>query len=102
MLRKSIRGLGVAVVAKLIFAGYAGATTINLFASMDGAQLEVELRLPEGPIRVKSTVIYANVPGNLQRPNLPLGMAVRFEKLDGPTSKQLKRYVKTRCAGLTV
>jgi len=71
-------------------------------ASMDGAQLEVELRLPEGPIRMKSTVVYSNVPGNLQRPNLPLGMGVTFESVGDAEARQIAAFVNYRLNELNV
>jgi hypothetical protein len=71
-------------------------------ASMDGAQLEVELRLPDGPIRLKSTVIYSNVPGNLQRPNIPLGMGVTFESVSDSEASQIGRFVNQRLSDLNV
>ncbi len=71
-------------------------------ASMAGASVELAIRLPGCFIETRGRVVFANVPGNLQRPNLPLGMAVRFEKLDTATTKQLKSYVKDRLAQLEV
>jgi hypothetical protein len=71
-------------------------------ASMAGASVELAVRLPTCFIETKARVVFANVPGNLQRPNLPLGMAVRFESLDAQTSKKLKAYVKDRLAQLEV
>jgi hypothetical protein len=71
-------------------------------ASMAGAQVDLAIRLPSCFIETKARVVFANVPGNLQRPNLPLGMAVRFESLESGTSKRLKAYVKDRLAQLEV
>lgn len=71
-------------------------------ASMAGASVELAIRLPGCFIETRARVVFANVPGNLQRPNLPLGMAVRFESLDSQTSKKLKAYVKERLARLEV
>jgi len=71
-------------------------------ASMAGATVELAIRLPECAIETRGRVVFANVPGNLQRPNLPLGMAVRFEELDASTAKQLKSFVKKRIAHLEV
>jgi hypothetical protein len=71
-------------------------------ASMTGATVELAIRLPECFIQTSGKVVFANVPGNLKRPNLPLGMAVRFDPLDSTTSKQLKSYVKRRLEGLEV
>lgn len=71
-------------------------------ASMEGAQVEVELRLPTGPIRTHGEVLFSNVPGNLQRPNLPLGMGLRFTALSVAETKQIKDFVAARYAELTV
>ena len=71
-------------------------------ASMAGATVPLAIRLPGCFIETKARVVFANVPGNLQRPNLPLGMAVRFEELDAATSKKLKAYVKERVTELEV
>lgn len=71
-------------------------------ASMAGAQVDLAIRLPSCFVETKARVVFANVPGNLQRPNLPMGMAVRFESLDAETSKQLKLYVKDRLTQLEV
>ena len=71
-------------------------------ASMAGATVDLAIRLPTCFIETKARVVFANVPGNLQRPNLPLGMAVRFELVDAQTSKRLKEYVKDRLAQLEV
>jgi len=71
-------------------------------ASMDGAQLEIELRLPTGPVRVKGQVMFSNVPGNLQQPNLPLGMGVRFCSIGSADSKAIADYVHERLEQLNV
>ncbi len=71
-------------------------------ASMSGATIELAIRLPSCSIETRARVVFANVPGNLQRPNLPLGMGVRFECLDAETSKELKAYVKGRLSQLEV
>ena len=71
-------------------------------ASMEGAQIEVEIRIPGNPVEARGLVRFSNVPGNLQRPNLPLGMGVRFEALSSECEKQLKDYIETRLAQLEV
>lgn len=71
-------------------------------ASMDGARIEIELRLPANHIRVQGTVMFSNVPGNLQRPNLPMGMGVRFDDTDPEVAKQLATYVQQRLDQLNV
>ena len=71
-------------------------------ASMDQSQFEIEIRLPTGLIRMRAQVIYSNVPGNLQRPNLPLGMGVLFDGASKEDSKALRSYVRERSAGFEV
>ena len=71
-------------------------------AAMTGASMELAISLPGCFIKVASRVAFANVPGNLERPNLPLGMGVRFEELDKDDQKRLKAYVKQRLAELEV
>ena len=79
-----------------------GAFVETARASMSGAVVDIAIRLPGCFIETKARVVFANVPGNLQRPNLPLGMAVRFERLEPDTEKKLKAYVKDRLAQLEV
>jgi hypothetical protein len=71
-------------------------------ASMEGARIGVELRLPSRPMRVNAVVVFANVTGNLQRPNLPMGMGVRFTDLDAEDDKAICHYVTERSAQLEI
>ena len=71
-------------------------------ASMDGAKVDIELRLPANHIRVRGMVIFSNVPGNLQRPNLPMGMGIRFETVAAEEAALIREYVKTRLSELDV
>lgn len=61
-----------------------------------GAQIELELPFDEAPLRVTGRVVSTNVPGNLRRPNLPLGMGIRFEELSAHALATLERYVAAR------
>jgi hypothetical protein len=65
-------------------------------ASMDGAAIEVELRLPGEVLTVHAQVVFSNVPGNLQRPNLPLGMGVHFGDMPRDARKRITEYVDDR------
>jgi hypothetical protein len=69
---------------------------------MNGAELEMEIRLPSGPVSLSAIVMFANVPGNLQRPNLPLGMGVRFATMTDSGFALLHDYVASKAAQLTV
>jgi hypothetical protein len=69
---------------------------------MDGAMVEIELRLPANHIRVRGEVIFSNVPGNLQRPNLPMGMGIRFAGVSKAEITLIADYVKNRLGELNV
>lgn len=70
--------------------------------SMKGAKIDLHLRLPGGPISTSGEVVYANVPGNLQRPGSPLGMGVRFDELEGDDLKRLRALISECAARLEV
>jgi hypothetical protein len=71
-------------------------------ASMDGAHLRMLFEIDGERFEIDGTVAFANVPGNLQRPNLPLGMGVRFDSADDETRKSIARVITTRLAALEV
>jgi hypothetical protein len=71
-------------------------------ASMDGARLRMIFVLGERELEIDGVVAFANVPGNLQRPNLPLGMGVRFEDVSKPNRASLARFIKERMNSLEV
>lgn len=70
--------------------------------SMSGARVELGLPTPWGEVELPGRVIYTNVPGNLSRPSLPLGMGIRFDDLDPKSLKILRRLVDDRAAELRV
>ena len=47
-------------------------------------------------------VAFSNVPGNLQRPNLPLGMGVRFDEVPEKARWQLADFIRERMDSLEV
>jgi hypothetical protein len=61
--------------------------------AMRGAVLEIEVPIGPGPIRVSGDVVYTNVPGNLQRNNLPVGMGVRFTSVGDTEANAIRRLV---------
>lgn len=61
-----------------------------------GGHVSVELPLPERTLKLEAQVVSSNVPGNLQRPNLPIGMGVRFIDPDPDVRASLQRYVESR------
>ena len=71
-------------------------------ASMDGARLRLLFEVDGERFEIEGTVAFANVPGNLQRSNLPLGMGVRFDSTDDETRKLIARVITERLAALEV
>ena len=71
-------------------------------AAVRGARVELELPLPEDHVKVAAHVIYSNVPGNLERPNLPYGMGVVFDAPSPEASGAIRRYVEQRALGLAI
>ncbi len=67
-------------------------------ASMKGSRIDLKLRIPGGPIETSALVVYANVPGNLQRPGLPMGMGVHFDELERDDRKRLRTLIE-ECIG---
>lgn len=61
-----------------------------------GGRITVELPLPGRNLRAQALVVSTNVPGNLQRPNLPMGMGVQFLGLEPDDTRALAAYVEER------
>jgi hypothetical protein len=66
--------------------------------TMAGGHVRVEIPLPGDKLTLPARVVSTNVPGNLQRPNLPLGMGVQFGELAPEQRSALERYVAARAA----
>ncbi len=71
-------------------------------ALMPGATLDLELRLPSGAVTTQAEVVHSNVVGNVQRPNTPLGMGVRFTERSAEAKKAVKAYVEELARKLAV
>lgn len=71
-------------------------------ASMDGARLRTLFEIDGERFEVEGIVAFANVPGNLQRPNLPLGMGIRFDRPDAVTGNAIARVIQERLANLEI
>ena len=71
-------------------------------ASMEGAWLRTIFSLGERQLEIDGVVAFANVPGNLQRPNLPLGMGVRFEDVSEANRASLSEFISERMNSLEV
>lgn len=73
-----------------------GAFLETLRPTAVGGRLMLEISLAGRTLRVKALVVSANVPGNLQRPNLPMGMGVKFLDLRPEDARALAAYVEER------
>ena len=71
-------------------------------ASMESAQLRLIFVLEGRELEIDGVVAFTNVLGNLQRPNLTLGMGVRFVDVPQSTRKLLARFTKQRMKSLKV
>jgi hypothetical protein len=58
--------------------------------------------LNEHAIEIEGVVVFANVPGNLQRPNLPLGMGVRFDAMPDSVRRVIAAFIQQRMDSLEV
>ena len=70
--------------------------------SLPGVALVVGFPAARERVRVAGKVVYANVPGNLRRPNLPLGMAIRFTRVSEQAERSIRGAVADRSSALTV
>jgi CheY-like chemotaxis protein len=70
--------------------------------AMRGARVEVETSVGAGPVRAAGIVVYTNVPGNLHRDNLPVGMGVRFTDVSEPASAAIRRLVAETSLTLSI
>jgi hypothetical protein len=67
--------------------------------SMPGGRISLTIEFPDGPIETPANVVFANVPGNLQKPNLPLGMGVKFAGISPAAAERVAKYVAERVRG---
>ena len=56
--------------------------------------VRVELPLPTGTVTLAARVVTTNVPGNIQKPNLPMGMGVEFTDVPEETRHALAEHVE--------
>ena len=64
---------------------------------MRGGTLQIQIPLEDGEIEVQGLVMWNNVPGNLRRPNVSVGMGVRFTGVSTEvTAARWSSYVAER------
>ena len=64
--------------------------------------LHMNLALPDGPVAATGRVVMTNVPGNLLRTNLPVGMGIAFTGLPDDAQETLQSYTEHRMRELAV
>ena len=100
--RATIRAGGRVKVASIYSLSAGGAYLETPRPSMSGAQIDVRFHLPHCEISATGRVLYTNVPGNLTKGMLPMGMAVRFDGLGSDASGSIRETVESRAAALSV
>ena len=86
-------GERVAVVCNLSTVGTYLATPRP---ALRGGTVHVMIPLEDGQIEAEGRVMWNNVPGNLRRPNAPIGMGVRFTEMPPEAKAVLDRYIEER------
>lgn len=79
-----------------------GAYLATARPSPRSSSLELRLPLPSGPVKAGGRVVMTNVPGNLMRNNLPVGMGVRFVGTNAETAASLLLYAEQRMRALEI
>ena len=79
-----------------------GAFLETMRPTSEGGRITLRLPLPDGPVEVQAVVVTTNVPGNLQRPNLPMGMGVRFADVPEAAGRAIARFVAQRDAAFRI
>lgn len=82
--------------AKLYSVSVRGGYLATPRPSMTRAIVHLTLPLPEGDMLVSGEVVATNVPGNLVKPNLPIGMAVRWSGLERAEVNRIQVFVDDR------
>jgi hypothetical protein len=70
--------------------------------SFRGSLLYVTVPLPNGTVDLAGRVVMTNVPGNLVRENLPLGMAVQFTGTALEVEDSLREFAERQSAALRI
>jgi CheY-like chemotaxis protein len=88
--------------AKIYSLSASGAFLATAVPSQPRTLIHLQLPLPAHDARVAGEVVMTNVPGNLAKANLPVGMAIRFRGLDETTEAALLTYTLERSRAIRV
>jgi Tfp pilus assembly protein PilZ len=65
-------------------------------AGMPGGRITLTIEFADGAVAIPASVVFSNVPGNLQRPNAPLGMGVKFAAGAPEAAARIAKFVRER------
>lgn len=65
-------------------------------AGLPGGRVTLSIEFSDGVVTIPASVVFANVPGNLQRPNAPLGMGVKFAPGAPEPAARIAKFVRER------
>jgi len=88
--------------AKIYCVSAQGAYLATPRPSLPKALIHFSLPLPSGDLRLSGEVVMTNVPGNLVRGNLPVGMGVRFTGHSREIEESILVFTEERARGLRV
>ena len=75
-----------------------GAYLMTPRPSHRGRNLKLDITFPYCQAKMDAKVVWHNAPGGSRHPNAPVGMGVRFTRVDAAAGRALRRYVATRSA----
>ena len=70
--------------------------------SMPSGRITLTIEFPDGATAIPATVVFSNVTGNLQKPNLPLGMGVKFSGITEEAAQRVAKYITERARAYTL
>lgn len=73
-----------------------GAFVQTLRSNLPGGRVVITIEFADGALAIDGTVVFANVPGNLQRANLPIGMGIKFGAITPAQRERVTKYVAER------
>jgi hypothetical protein len=82
--------------AKIYCLSAQGAYLATPRPSLPKALIHFSLPLPSGDLRISGEVVMTNVPGNLARGNLPVGMGVRFTGHNREVQQSILAFTEER------
>jgi CheY-like chemotaxis protein len=88
--------------AKIYCVSADGAFLATSRPSLPKARVHFSLPLPSGDVRLSGEVVMTNVPGNLVRKNLPVGMGVRFAGYSRQIEQAILAFTEERGRALRV